>query len=95
MTKRNHLSTDALAAELSKRSGMTVTAARKTLAHLADITRETLQSRTGVFLPGIVHLTPGMRAARKGIHPTTRAPLDIPAKPTVTAKPVKALIPAA
>ena len=58
---------------------------------LARVASKELGEGGEVTIPGIAKLTTRERAARKGRHPVTGAPIDIPAKTVVKVRVVKAL----
>lgn len=71
--------------------GWNIAAAEAALEALAKVTSHALGEGQAVTLPGLIKIGTKTRAARVGRNPATGAPVEVPAKTVVVAKPVKAL----
>ena len=73
-------------------SDMATEAAKKALEALIETVRKTLKNEEKISLAGFGTFVVVKRAARKGINPSTKQMMDIPAKTTVKFKSSKDLL---
>lgn len=79
-----------LVVAVAVQSGTTKKAAAQAVETTLAVISETLASGEAVQLLGFGTFTIKERAARRGINPSTKAPLDIPAKKAIVFRPSKA-----
>ena len=80
-----------LIAKIAAGAGLTKVETDKALSTLAEVAVAEFKANGGLTLPGLGVFSVVRRPARKGRHPQTLAPLEIPAANTVKFKIAKTL----
>lgn len=72
---------------LAEKTGLTKTEAQKTFNAVIEIVANEMKKNGRITLIGFGSFSVKQKAARKGMNPTSFAPIDIPAKKVVNFKP--------
>ena len=65
---------------IAQKTGTTKVAAKQSLEATMEVIKEAIKAEKKVTVPGFGIFEHAVRAARKGVNPSTLKPIDIPAK---------------